>query len=63
MLAAQHGSIELVKLLLEHGANAMVRDKAGNTVIAHADWRETEDAEAVGKVIRKVAQSKKRIIA
>jgi len=63
MLAAQHGSIELVKLLLKHGANVKAKDKAGNTALAHAHWREGDDGEAVGEVIRKAAGAKRRIVA
>jgi ankyrin repeat protein len=51
MLATQHGSIPLIKLLLKFGADVHAADKAGNTVIMHADWRETGDSLKVRELL------------
>ncbi len=49
MHAAQSGHVEVVKLLLEKGAQVNARDRGGKTALSHA---EGEDIEEIEKVLK-----------
>ena len=53
MYAARYNNVEMIKMLLEKGADSSIKDSRGNTALKHAEASKANEALAYLKSVKK----------